>query len=68
MASDATSVASTRRDGSRATISLRIGVPWQYASPTMSADAARLRASTCSTAIVDVNPPAARSARTTSAG
>ena len=42
----AASVAAFRRAGSRDSISLRIGVPWQKATAGMRADAARLRAAT----------------------
>ena len=43
MAFAATSVASPSRAASRASISLRSGVPWQYAIAGMRGDAARLR-------------------------
>ena len=60
MAAAARSVASSRRDLSRASISLRNGVPWQYATAGIRGDVAVLRSATVCTsgASKPPSPPA----------
>ena len=51
------SVASPRREASRASISFRKGVPWQYATAGARKEVARLRAATALICGDAVNPP-----------
>ncbi len=61
IASAAVSVASLSREASRASISFRSGVPWQYAIAGTREEFAQLRAATVAIWADFVNPPFARS-------